>query len=308
MTLYTQVAANRTKTWLFLLVYIGLILVLGYVISLYYGSYSILEIAGVIAIVQGLVSFWFSDSIALIAARAIPLDKQAYPQVYKLVENLSITAGLTMPRLYLLQDSAMNAFATGRDAKHAAIAVTQGLLDRLKENELQGVLAHELSHVGNEDIRLSSMVMVMAGLIALTSDFFLRSMWWGGGRSRSDNNNNNDGSGPLLLIVGILLAVLAPLAATLIQLAISRRREYMADASGVLLTRYPEGLISALQKIGGDEEPLEAANRGTAHMYFANPLRGVSFAKLFDTHPPIADRIKALQQGSGTPVDTKIEP
>ena len=298
MTLYTQVAANRFKTALFLSIYVLIILVLGYAISYYYNSPDILLIAGVISIVQGAVSYWSSDKVALAVSRAVPLDPRQYASVYTLVQNLSITAGLPIPRLYLLNYDAINAFATGRDPKNAAIAITRGSLTRLNENELQGVLAHELSHVGNEDIRLTSMVMVMAGLIALVSDLFLRSLWWGGGR-RSNRDNNGGDSGPILLLIAVALSILAPIAATLIQLAISRKRELMADANGVLITRYPEGLISALRKIGGDQEPLAEANRATAHMYFSNPLKGGGFATLFDTHPPIAQRIAALQKGSG---------
>jgi heat shock protein HtpX len=288
MTLYTQVSSNRFKTALYLVIFVILVLAIGGAVSAYYGSVDILLIAGVIAIVQGITSLYFSDSLALAAAKADKLDQAQYPQVYRSVENLCITAGLPMPRLFLIDDNAINAFATGRDPQHAALAITRGTIERLDKNELDGVLAHELSHVGNEDIRLMSMVMVMAGLIALISDIFLRSMWWGGGRR--SNNDSNDNSGAILMIIAIVLAVLAPIAATLIQLAISRKREFIADANGVLLTRYPEGLISALRKIGGDEEKLEVANRGTAHMYFTNPLTGQALAGLFDTHPPIDQR------------------
>jgi heat shock protein HtpX len=301
MTLYTQVSSNRFKTALYLVIFVILVLAIGGAVSAYYGSVDILLIAGVIAIVQGITSLYFSDSLALAAAKADKLDQAQYPQVYRSVENLCITAGLPMPRLFLIDDNAINAFATGRDPQHAALAITRGTIERLDKNELDGVLAHELSHVGNEDIRLMSMVMVMAGLIALISDIFLRSMWWGGGRR--SNNDSNDNSGAILMIIAIVLAVLAPIAATLIQLAISRKREFIADANGVLLTRYPEGLISALRKIGGDEEKLEVANRGTAHMYFTNPLTGQALAGLFDTHPPIDQRIKALEAGTGMAVE-----
>jgi len=295
MTLYTQVASNRRKTSLYLLVYVVLIIALGGVISWYYGSPDILLIAAVISIVLGWVSYYHSDSIALMVSRAEPLEQTANPELYKTVENLTITAGLPMPQIYFINDTAINTFATGRDPQHAAIAVTTGALDRLNQNELAGVLAHELSHIGNEDIRLSSMVAVMAGLIALISDLFLRNMFWG----RSRDSDNNSQAALIGMVIALVLAVLAPIAATLIQLAISRKREFMADASGVLLTRYPEGLISALRKIEADTEPLEAANRGTAHMYFSNPLKGKNFASLFDTHPPVEERIAALEQGGG---------
>lgn len=296
MTLYTQVSRNREKTWFFLMFYVVLILGIGYFASWYFGSSLIFVLAALLSIGQGIASFWFSDSIALASSHAEELDKGQYDRVYKIVENLTITAGLPMPRLFLIPDMAMNAFATGRDAKHAAIAVTKGLVDKLDDNELAGVLGHELSHIGNEDIRLMSMVMVMAGLIALISNWVLRSMFWGGGRR---GGNNGGEGGVIMLLIGIALAVLAPIAAMLIQLAISRKREFMADANSVLLTRYPEGMISALQKIGGDTEPTVEANKATAHMYFSNPLNGGGLSKLFTTHPPIEDRIAALRKGSG---------
>lgn len=295
MTLYTQVAANRFKTGVYLVIYMALVVALGWGVSWYYNSPGILLIAGLVAIVQGGVSWWLSDSIALAAAHAEPLDEKQYPEIYKIVDNLVVTAGLPMPRLYIIPDTAINAFATGRDRDHAALAITEGALTRLDKNELTGVLAHELSHIGDEDIRLLSMVMIMAGAIVLISDIFTRSLWWSGGRRRS-----NDGdSGNILGIVVLVLAILAPIAATLIQFAISRKREFMADQNGVLLTRYPEGLISALRKINADEEPLEVANRATAPMYFANPLKNQWFASLFSTHPPIEERIKALEEGTG---------
>ena len=199
-----------------------------------------------------------------------------------------------MPRLFLIPGEAINAFATGRDGKNAAVAITQGALTKLDKNELEGVLAHELSHISNEDIRLTSMVMVMTGLIATAAGFFQNSLFWGGGRDDRDNQ----GGGGLILIIGIVVSVLAPITATLIQLAISRRREYLADENGVLLTRYPEGLIGALKKIGQDAEPVETASPATAHLYFSNPLAG-NFSNLFMTHPPLEERIKRLEEGSG---------
>lgn len=295
MTLYTHVSQNRVKTVLYLFLFGLLFLAIAWVVAIALEMPDILVIAAILVIIQGVVSYWFSDSIALAASKAQPLDA-ALPsakakRVHTLMENLVITAGLPMPRLYVIQDTALNAFATGRDAKHAAIAVTSGLVDHLDDNELSGVLAHELAHIGNEDIRLMSMVMVMAGLIALVSDLLLRNLFWG----RRDREGNNGA----MILVALALAILAPLAASLIQLAISRKREFMADATGVLITRYSEGLISALRKISHDTEPLEVANRGNAHLYFSNPLRKQWLAGLFATHPPIEARIAALESGSG---------
>ncbi len=276
---------------LFLIFVIGL----GYLLSYLFDNYFILVIAVIIAVVQSLVSYYYSDSITLAISQAKEAPrKEPFLELHRLVENLAITAGLPKPRIYVIDDSAPNAFATGRDPKHAAIAVTTGLLDKLDKVELEGVIAHELSHDGNYDIRLMTIVVVLVGVVALLSDFFLRYLWFGGGRRRSDG----DGGGQLqliLLIVGIALAILAPLAATLIQLAISRKREYLADASGALLTRYPEGLASALEKISQDPEPLEVANRATAHLYIASPFKGRNVSALFSTHPPVEDRIKRLR-------------
>jgi heat shock protein HtpX len=226
---------------------------------------------------------------------AKPLERKEAKELFRLVENLAITSGIPTPKLYLIDDSAPNAFATGRDPNHAAIAVTSGLLEKLNRTELEGVLAHEMSHVTNYDIRLSTIVVVLVGIIALASDWFLRSLWWGGGRRRDRDGESSSG---IFMLVGIILAILAPIAATLIQLAVSRKREFLADASGALLTRYPEGLASALEKIASDKEPLEVANKATAHMYFENPLKDYkgTVNNLFSTHPPVAERIKALRQ------------
>lgn len=297
MTIYTQVSRNRAKTVWYLFLYSALLFGLGYCVAWYYGSYSILAIFAIIIVVQGIVSWWLSDTIALAAAQAVALPQalsaEAAARVERLTYNLTIASGLPMPKLYVIQDTAMNAFATGRDPRHASIALTQGIIQSLNDNELSGVIAHELSHIGNEDIRLMSLVMIMAGLIALISDFFLRNMWWSGGRKRDGDGGN------IMMLVAIVLAVLAPLASLLIQLAISRKREFLADANAVLLTRYPEGMISALQKISGDEEPLEVANRGNAHMYFANPFKSGAFRQLFSTHPSIESRIEAIRRGMG---------
>ncbi len=270
----------------FLILVIGL----GWILARVYGNPAILVFAVIFSLVQALVSYYYSDSITLAVsgAREAP-RREPFLELHRLVENLAITAGLPKPRLYVINDSAPNAFATGRDPKHAVVAVTTGLLDKLNKRQLEGVIAHEMSHVGNYDIRLMTVVVVLVGIVALASDWFMRSLWF-----RGHDNDNRQGNG-ILLLIGIAAAILAPLFATLIQLAISRRREYLADASGVLLTRYPEGLAEALEIISRDKEPLEAANRATAHLYIANPLKGRDVAVWFSTHPPVQDRIKRLR-------------
>ncbi|MBI2086184.1 M48 family metallopeptidase [Candidatus Daviesbacteria bacterium] len=264
-----------------------------------YGEIGGLGITGFALILAGLmnfVSYFYSDKIVLGISGAKKIEKKDNPEIYRLVENLCIAAGLPLPRIYILQDSATNAFATGRDPKHAAICFTTGILDKLNKQELEGVAAHELSHVGNRDTLLMSVVSILVGTIALLSDFFMRSLWFGG-RDRDSKGN------AIFMVLAIVAAILAPIVATLIQLAVSRRRELLADASGVLLTRYPAGLANALQKISSDREPLEAANRGTAHLYIINPLKGKDAASwlagLFNTHPPIEVRVKALREMEG---------
>lgn len=275
---------------LFLIFIIGI----GFVFAQIYNNYFILVAAVLFSLFQTLISYYYSDRITLAISRAKPVSRtEPFLELHRLVENLAITAGLPKPKIYLISDSAPNAFATGRDPKRAAIAVTTGLLGKLNKNELEGVIAHELSHVGNYDIRLMTIVVVLVGVVALLSDWFLRWSWWGGGRR---NNNEGGQIGAILLLIGIILAIVAPIAATLIQLAISRKREFLADASGVLLTRYPEGLAEALEKISKDPEPLEVANRATAHLYFANPLKNKKVSSLFSTHPPVEERIRALRK------------
>lgn len=280
----------------FLIFVIGL----GYLLSWYFNSPIILILAVLIAVIQSLVSYYYSDSITLAVsgAKEVP-RKEPFLELHRLVENLSITAGLPKPKIYVINDSAPNAFATGRDPKHASIVVTSGLLDKLNKTDLEGVIAHELSHVGNYDIRLMTIIVILVGVVALLSDFFLRWTWFGAGRRRGDG----EGGGQIqliLFIVAIVMAILAPLAASLIQLAISRKREFLADASGALLTRYPEGLASALEKIARDPDPLEVANKATAHLYIESPYKEKSenrgwLVGLFDTHPPVGERIKKLR-------------
>ena len=244
------------------------------------------------------VSYFWSDKIVLGISGAKPILEKDNKELYRVVENLCIAGGLPLPKIYLINDSAPNAFATGRDPKHAAICFTTGILSKLNKQELEGVTAHELSHVGNRDTLLMAVVSVLVGTIATLADFFMRSLWFGG-----HNNDRDNRGGQIYMILAIATAILAPIIAMLIQLAVSRRREFLADASGVLLTRYPEGLASALKKISGDKEALEVANRGTAHLYIINPLKGKDvagfMAGLFNTHPPIEKRIAALHEMEG---------
>ena len=266
---------------------------IGWVLAQAWGNPAILYIAVIFALVMNFASYWWSDKIVLKLTRAHPANREENWVLVTTVENLAITAGLPTPRVFIVDDPAPNAFATGRDPVHAVVAVTTGLLAILDKEELEGVLGHELSHIGNRDILLSTVVVVLVGFLSILSDIFLRSMWWGGGR-RSDDNN----AGGILMIVGIILALLSPVIGLLIQLAISRRREFLADASGALLTRYPEGLARALEKISAHSQVMKTASNATAHLFIANPfganaMQGLS--RLFLTHPPIVDRIAALR-------------
>jgi heat shock protein HtpX len=295
--LYTLQSSNVRRTWLLFIVFFLVIGGLGYAISMYYGDPSFLIFAIIFSVVYSFISYYSSASIALSLAKAKPVTKADNPMLYNLVENLTITAGLPMPKLYITPEMQINAFATGRDPQHAAVAVTAGALQRLNKDELQGVLAHELSHVGHRDILVSTVAAVLAGIVALIADLFLRSLMFGGGRGRGNGEAQE-----IFFIAAIVLSILAPIGTMLIQLAISRRREALADASGVLLTRYPEGLISALQKIQLDTTPMATAKDSTAHMWIDTPFKGNGASwwhTLFATHPPIEQRIKALQQISG---------
>lgn len=268
------------------------VIAIGFAFSEYFGNPYILYFFIAFSVLMNITSYWYSDKIALALNHAKEIKKEDNPELWNIVENLSITAGLPMPRLCVINDPAPNAFATGRNKEHAVVAVTSGLLQILNKTELEGVIAHELSHVGNRDILLSTVVVVLAGLISILANVFLRSMFFGGGR-----RDNEEGG--LILLAGIILSILAPISATLIQLSISRKREFLADASGALLTRYPEGLASALQKIGNYSSQMKYANTATAHLFIADPFgsRGglkSKLSNLFSTHPPIPDRIKAL--------------
>ncbi len=290
-TLYTQQSKNIQKTWLLVGVFLAVILGLGYFLSVYYNNPDILVFAFIFSLVMNIASFWFSDKIALASARAVPADEKDFLELHRIVENLAITAGLPKPRVYVIDDMSPNAFATGRNKEHAAVAVTTGLLQILDRSELEGVIAHELAHIGNRDILLQSVVVVLVGFLSLVADMFLRSMFWG----RGDSDDRKGGG--VLAIVGVVFLILSPLIGQLIQLAISRKREFLADATGALLTRYPEGLANALKKISSAGIPLSHANDATAHLYISNPFGGKAYSglhKLFMTHPPVEDRIKAL--------------
>ena len=295
MTLYTYAESNLRKTWLLMTGFLIFIVALGWLFSYLFGNQNILFFAVIFSILTSVSSYWYSDKIVLSLMKAKPIEKKDNPELYRIIENLCITAGLPLPKIYIIEEPQPNAFATGRDANHAVVAVTRGLLNKLERVELEGVIAHELSHIGNKDMLLQTIVVVLVGIVALLSNFFLRISFWGGGR-----RNSKGSGGSLLAILGIIAAILAPIAATLIQLAISRKREFLADASGALLTRYPEGLALALEKISADPNPLKVANNSTAHLFIASPFRGRQakswFTKLFMTHPPIEERIKALRQ------------
>ncbi len=295
--LYSLQSSNVRKTWLMFFVFFIVVGAIGYVISMYYGDPSFLIFAVIFSIVYSFISYYSSATIALKMARAVPVEKKDNPMYWDVVENLCIADGLPMPKIYITPEMQINAFATGRNPEHAAVAVTQGALQRLNKSELEGVLAHEMSHVKNRDILVSTVAAVLAGIISLIADIFLRSLFFGGiggGRGR-----NNGEAGVVFLVVGIILSILAPIGTMLIQLAISRRREALADASGVLLTRYPEGLISALQKIAVDTVPMRAAKDSTAHLWIDTPFKGQHVSwwhKIWMTHPPIEERIAALRK------------
>jgi len=296
LNIYDAVAANRWRTVALITVFTGLLIALGYAVGEVFapgGGVAMVPAALGLSGVSATASYFAGDKLVLAQSQARELAAGEETQLRNIVETLSIGLGIPPPRIYVIDDTAPNAFATGRDPKHASIAVTRGLIDKLDRTELEGVIAHELSHVGNHDIRVMLLVTVLVGTIALLSDWMFRSFAFGGGRRGRDRG----GGGGVILIVAIVLAILTPIIAMLIQFAVSRQREYLADASGALLTRYPPGLASALRKIAADKEALEVANKATASLYFANPLKDAPRAMdgLFDTHPPIAERIRRLE-------------
>ena len=291
--MYEQIAANKRKTILLMIFFILVIIGISYIFDkiLNYG-YWLVGFALIFAFVSSFFSYYYSDKIALAVSKARPVKREKEKELYRIVENLCIASGLPMPKIYVIESPALNAFATGRNPNHASIAVTRGLLDKLERVELEGVIAHELSHIKNYDILLMTIVVVLVGMVALLSDWFFRIVFWG-------KREKEEGSFKLILLaIALVLALLAPLVGKLIQFAISRKREFLADASAALLTRYPEGLARALEKIASDTTPLTSATKATAHLFIANPFKGKTswLTRLFSTHPPIEERIKALRE------------
>ncbi len=287
-TIYNQADKNVRLTWLYITGFLIFVVGVGYIFAGAMNNSAILVIAVIFSVLMSFVSYWWSDKIVLALAGAKVVTHENAREIYHIVENLCITAGLPAPKIYIIQDSSPNAFATGRDPAHAVVCLTTGIIEKLDKPELEGVIAHELSHIGNRDILLSTVVVVLVGFVALLADFFRRWMWFRG-------DDDDSGRNPIFLVVAIVLSILAPIAAMLIQLAISRKREFLADADGALLTRYPEGLASALEKISADSTPMRHANQATAHLFIANPFRGKKISNLFQTHPPIAERVKRLR-------------
>lgn len=291
-TMYTHQGANIRKTWYLMIGFFLMVIALSYAIAFYLNNSAILYIGVLLALVMNVGSYWFSDKLVLRMTNARPVTKQEAPELYTIVENLAITAGLPMPKVYVVDDAAPNAFATGRNPEHAVVAATTGLLNILDKNELEGVMAHEFAHIGNRDMLVMTVAVVLAGFVAIVADFFSRALMFDG---------NRENRHPIFLIVGIVGIILAPLAAQLMQMAISRRREYLADATGALLTRYPEGLASALEKISGASRPMKSASHATAHLFISDPFAGGKpslwqrVGGLFHTHPPAAERIARLR-------------
>ncbi len=293
-TLYTHQAQNVRKTWFLMAMFLAIVIAIGYAVSWYLNSPALLYVAVIFAFAMNIGSYWFSDKLVLKMTNAVPADPVQYRDFINIVENLSITAGLPMPKVYVVNDPAPNAFATGRDPEHAVVAATTGILAILDKNELEGVMAHELAHVGNRDMLVMTVAVVLAGFVAMLADFFSRAMLYSG-----DNDRNKS---PIFLVLAVVGIILAPIAAQLMQMAVSRKREYLADATGALLTRYPEGLASALEKISTYGRPMQKASHATAHLFINDPYDGgkQSFTQklggLFQTHPPVAERVKRLRE------------
>lgn len=294
----SQIESNIWKTYLIMAGFSVFIVLLAYVFGMAFGDGSSMWVLlGLgFALISNIAGYYFGDQIVLSMSQARPATREEFFDFYTVTQNLCLAANLPLPKLYVIDDTVLNAFATGRDPQHSVVCATTGLLQTLDRRELEGVIAHELSHIKNYDIRLMVIISVLVGTVAFLADMFLRSLWWGGNRRSRDDDK---GVGSLFLIIGLVLAIISPLIATLIKLAVSRQREYLADATGADLTRYPDGLARALEKISGDKEVLEAATNATAHLYIANPFKGKSFSawfsSVFNTHPPVEERIKRLR-------------
>jgi len=286
--MYSEIADNKRKTWLIIALFAVIIGVLGWIISNLYSNPSFFYLALIVGGVYALIQYFAAAKLALALNGAHEVTKKEEPRLYRTVENLSITTGLPMPKVYVIDDPAPNAFATGRDPKHAVVAASQGLLDMMDDDELEAVIAHEMGHVKNYDIRVMMIIFGLVSAIGFIADMIFRMFWWG--------DNDNRPSNPLFIVLGIAAGILAPIVAMLVQLAVSRRREYLADSTGALTTRYPEGLARALEKIREHGSTMRRQNTATAHLFFANPLKGGGIAKLFSTHPPIEDRIARLRK------------
>lgn len=297
LSIYSQIESNKQKTWLVIGLFSAFIVTVAFIFGKI--SENGPQMAGIALMISGLVSwisYYNSDKMVLSMSGAKAANRERDFDLFTVTENVAIASGIPMPAVYIIEDQSLNAFATGRDPKHAAICVTRGLIQRLNRRELEGVIAHEISHIGNYDTRLMAIVSILVGAVAFLSDWFSRSLWWGGfGRDREES----DSGGSAFFLVGIVFAILSPLIATLIQLAVSRRREFLADASGALLTKHPGALADALEKIAGDRAVLATATNATAHLFIANPFKGKHhaawFANLFNTHPPVKERIKILR-------------
>ena len=297
-TLYTQAESNIRKTWLYLTGLFILVIGFSWFISYLLNTQLIFWMAVVLAILMNFFAYWYSDKIVLAMTRAKEIKKEDNPELYRLVENLCITAGLPMPKIYIIDEAQPNAFATGRNPENSVVAVTRGLLEKLERTELEGVLAHELAHIGNRDTLLATLVVVLVGVVVIITDFLFRLTFGARNDDRYDREKRRFTT-PLIILFALVLSILASFFANLIKLAISRKREFLADATGALLTRYPEGLARALEKISQDPQPLKVANNATAHLYIVSPFRGKEktswFHRLFMTHPPVEERIKALR-------------
>lgn len=285
--MYSAIAANKRNTVVIILLFVIIIAGLGYLFSAVYGSVGIFWGAMIGGAIYALIQYFAAARLALAMNGARQIEKQDNPRLYRTVENLAISTGMDMPKVYIIDDPAPNAFATGRDPQHAYVAATTGLIEIMNDSELEAVMAHEMGHVQNYDIRVMMIVFGLVSAIGLIADVFVRMMWF--------NSNNERPNNPVFIVIGIIAALITPVIAMMIQLAVSRQREYLADATGAMTTRYPEGLASALEKISQYGAPLQRQNTSTAHLFFANPLKGASLMKLFSTHPPVEDRIARLR-------------